>query len=107
MIITNPQVNTISRSGNAVFTCKARAYPPPVIIWKHNGMTVTEDQPDYIIASETNPGSMTTSSQLRVLFADVEKTGHVTCIASTTALQQSGIKLASDNKTASLTVLGM
>lgn len=106
VIITNPLINTINRLGNAVFNCEAKAYPPPVIIWQHNGVTLTDNQPDFLIASETDTEFMTTSSLLRVLFADVEKTGLVTCIASTTPPRESGIKLDSDSRTTSLTVLG-
>lgn len=101
----NPQISTVNQFGNAVFTCEAKAFPPPVVTWQPNGVTLTDTQPDILVTSETNTESMTTSSHLRVLFADVETTGLVTCIASTTPPQRSGVILDRDSRTTSLTIL--
>lgn len=65
-----------------------------------------EDHPDFLIDATKDDESMSTKSHLRVLSADVDKTGEVTCIASAISPVNSMITLPSDNVTASLTVLG-
>ena len=106
VIITDPRSSTISRKTNAIFICEAQGNPLPTITWQHNGETVTDTQPDYLVTPNKNESSMTATSQLRIFFADVDKSGQVTCIASATPPRASGITLDSDDRTTSLTVLG-
>ena len=106
VIITDPQSSTIRQSTNAIFICQAQGYPLPTIIWQHNGENVTDNQSDYLITPSNNVSIMTTTSKLRIFFADVKKSGQVTCIASANAPMGSGITLASDHRSTSLTVLG-
>ena len=72
----------------------------------HNGRTVTDRHPDYLV-SPNNEGSDTVTSDLRIFSAIVDKTGDITCIASTSTPEDSGITLANHNASTSLTVLGM
>ena len=110
LITSSPRASTVRRSGNAIFTCSVQAHPRPTIVWHHNGFTVTENQPDYLITQDTSTrdtrSSMMATSKLRILSTAVDNTGNVTCTASADAPQGSGITLVSDSQSASLTVLG-
>ena len=105
-IIRSPNARVVAEGQNVIFSCHAHGFPIPLISWEHNGGTVAADQADYFIHTTRDNGSMTTMSNLRILSADVHKTGDVKCIAYATPPTDSTIIF--DNATAHspLTVLG-
>lgn len=78
-----------------------------MISWMHNGVTVADGHPDYLI-SPKNEGSssLRVASDLRIFSASVDKTGDVTCIATVNTPDESRITFADHNASTSLTVLG-
>lgn len=107
-IITKPLEDTVRQGANAIFSCKAEGHPLPTISWQHNGRAVADGHRDFLVSTNSDgSGRAHVTSELRILSANVDKTGYLTCVTSASSPTDSGISLISQTASTSVTVLGM
>ena len=102
----------IAEEEDTHFSCIARGYPAPAILWEHAGRRVVNgDNPHFKVNSTKRNSSgllVTVTSFLTVSSADDSVSGKVRCIALPPPPDMlGGMALDSDDTSTQLSVLGM